>query len=284
MINKIGIIGSSGLIGSALKKQLNKFEIIEIPGRSLYESPDMIAQRIENIDVIINLAGYSINGRWTRKRKELIYVSRVKLTENLVKAIALLKEKPIQLVNASAIGIYNDGAILDEASIDYADNPLARLVKEWEGKANEVKKLSVRLTIIRTGIVLSRNGGAYKMLKRIIKMGLGGIIGSGKQGYSFILLDDLVRAIELIINNQIEGIVNLVCPEPVDNKTFIKEMAKKLNRPAIFTVPGFVIKALFSEGSVFLLKGQKVLPGVLIKNNFKFVGNNLKSCLDILEK
>lgn len=284
MIKKIGIIGSRGLIGSVLKEQLNKFEVIGIPGRSLYRSPDIIAKYLENLDVIINLAGSSINGRWTKKRKERIFLSRVSLTENLINAIALLKRKPFRLINASAIGIYSDSLISDEEIFDYADNPLAQLVKDWEEKANIVKDLSVRLTIIRTGIVLSGKGGAYKLLRRIIKVGLGCIMGSGKQGYSFILIDDLTRAIEFIIINEIDGIVNLVSPEPVDNEIFIKAIAKKLNRPAIFRIPGFVIKALFSEGSIFLLKGQKVLPGVLLKNNFRFIGNNLKRCLDILEK
>ena len=284
MKKKIGIIGSSGLIGSALKKHLDNFVIIEIPGRSLYGSPELIAKSLENLDVIINLAGHPINGRWTKKRKKLIYESRVSLTANLIRAVAIMEKKPLQLINSSAIGIYRDSIISDEETLEYAENPIARLVKEWEKKAAEIRDLSVKLTIIRTGIVLSRKGGAYKLLRKIIKMGFGGIMGSGRQGYSFILLDDVVRAIEFIVNNQIDGIVNLVSPEPVDNKTFIKAMAGKLNRWSFFIVPGFVIKAIFSEGSVFILKGQKVLPGVLLKNNFRFIGNNLKTCLDILEK
>jgi hypothetical protein len=88
----------------------------------------------------------------------------------------------------------------------------------------------------------------------------------------------------LIINVQIEGIVNLVCPEPVDNRTFIKALAFKLKRPVFFTIPEFVIEAFLGQGSSFLLQGQKVLPSVLLKNNFRFVGNNLKTCLEILEK
>ncbi len=284
MNKKIGIIGSSGLIGTALKDKLRKYELVEIPGHSLYSSHQLIADKINGLDVIINLAGHSINGRWTSKRKMLIYKSRIELTNNLVQAISLLDHKPSHLINASAVGIYEDGNEHDENSFEYADNPLAKIVIEWESAAKKVSDFNVNLTIMRLGVVFSREGGAYPVTRRIFKLGIGGKIGNGKQGFSFILINDLINAIEFIIDKKIYGVINIVCPEPINNFEFTKEVAFKLNRPAIFTKPSFLIKCLFSSGSVFLLKGQKVLPGKLINQNFKFVGNNLKTCLDILEK
>jgi len=284
MEKQIAIIGATGLIGSALKEHLKKFKIISVPGRSFYDSPESIARKLTDIDLIINLAGYPINGRWTKKRKKEIHKSRIELTSNLVKAISLLDKRPAHLISASAIGIYEDDGLYDESVTDYADNNLAKLVINWESAMRKVKELNVKLTVMRLGIVLSRKGGAYKSIRKIIKLGLGGKMGTGKQGYSFIIIDDVVRAIEFIIDKKIYGVVNLVCPEPVDNLTFIKGIAKKLKRPSIFTLPAWLIKSIFSEGSILILKGQKVIPGVLLKHNFRFVGNNLNSCLDILEK
>jgi uncharacterized protein (TIGR01777 family) len=284
MKNKIAIVGSSGLIGSALKEHLRNYEIISVSGRDLFQPAELFCNKIQHTEIIINLAGYPINGRWTKKRKEMIYKSRIELTNNLVEVISLLNEKPVHMINASAVGIYRDGNLYDESANEFADNSLSKLVMAWESAANKVKEQNVNLTIIRLGIVLSRKGGAYKILRKIIKLGLGGKQGSGKQGYSFILINDLVRAIEFIIEKKIFGVVNLVCPQPIDNVTFVKELAAKLKRPLLFSIPAFILKAIYSEGSILFLNGQKVYPGILSKYNFNFIGNNLKSCIEILEK
>jgi hypothetical protein len=122
------------------------------------------------------------------------------------------------------------------------------------------------------------------LLRKVFKAGMGGIIGSGKQGFSFILIDDLVRIFVFVIRENIYGIVNAVSPLPVDNKIFTMELAKILNRPAIIPVPALFIKLLYGEGSCTILEGQKVIPARLIQKGFSFVGNNLNTCLQILEK
>lgn len=284
MSKKIAIIGSSGMIGSAIKDYLKNYEIITVSGKDLLQPPELFYKVFQDVKIIINLAGYPINGRWTKKRKEMIFKSRVDLTKKLVEAISLLDEKPLHLINASAIGIYRDGNFYDESAEEFADNSLSKLVIAWEAAANKIKDLNIGLTIIRMGVVLSRKGGAYKIFRRIVKLGMGGRFGSGKQGFSYILINDLVRAIELIIEKKIFGIINMVSPQPVDNITFIKELASKLKRPYVFAIPAFVLKTIFLEGSILLLNGQKVYPGVLSKYDFDFFGNNLKSCIEILEK
>lgn len=284
MENKIAIIGSSGLIGSALIEHLSGFHIITIPGKKLYENPESVKNDLVGIDTIINLAGHPVFGRWTKKKKERIYESRVGLSLKLFEILKCLEKKPSHLINASAIGIYRDGFSNDEVSENYSDSELAQIVKSWESATNKIKELNIALTIIRIGMVLSRKGGAYKVQRRIIKLGLGGKLGSGKQGVSFILINDLVNAIKFIIENKIVGIVNLVSPEPVDNYTYIKEIAHKFKIPALFSIPGIFLKIIFKNGSMILLDGQKVYPGVLLRHKFSFMGNNLKKCIEILEK
>jgi uncharacterized protein len=284
MNNKIAIIGSSGLIGSALIENFSNFHITTISGKKLYENPESVKNDLFGVDIIINLAGHPVFGRWTKKKKEKIYASRVGLSLKLFEILCALEKKPAHLINASAIGIYSDGYKNDETSENYSDDELATLVKKWESAASKIKELNIALTIIRLGMVLSRKGGAYKLQRRIIRLGLGGKLGSGKQVVSFILINDLVNAIKFIIENQIYGIVNLVCPEPVNNETFIKEIALKFKVPALLSIPGIFLKILFGYGSQILLNGQNVYPGVLLQHKFSFLGNNLKKCIEILEK
>lgn len=285
MNRKIGIIGAGGLIGKQLKAYLSMENTITlIQSKSLYSKPEELAQKLEGIEVLINLAGYPVAGRWTKKVKSLIYTSRINTTRNLMNAISILDNKPDILINASAVGIYCDGEVMTEQSENFSDNYLALVVKDWEKEAGKCQELGVNLTIIRIGVVLSKQGGAYKLLRGIFKAGLGGTMGSGKQGFSFILMEDLVRAVEFIIYRRIFGIVNAVSPSPVNNKTFTKRLAEILHRPAILPVPAFVLKLIYGEGSCTILDGQKVIPEVLLQNGFEFVGNNLDECLKNLEK
>ncbi len=283
MKHKLGIIGAGGLIGSRLILFFDSaYEVRIIKSKKLYLNPEELVSELDGLDIIINLAGYPVSGRWNNAIKKLIYDSRIITTRNLANAINLLKKKPVHYINASAVGIYADGLICDENSQHFADNFLAKVVADWEKEASGVEK--VKFTIIRIGVVLSRSGGAYSLLRKIFKAGAGGIIGNGEQGFSFILIDDLVAAFGFVIENNITGIVNAVSPNPVNNKIFTKELASALNRPSFLTVPGFALRILYGEGSTTVLQGQKVIPSRLVNSGFKFVGNNLKDCLKILEK
>jgi uncharacterized protein len=285
MKQKIGIIGAGGLIGKELQKYLkSSYDIYIIKSSSLYSSPEELASQLKNLDVIINLAGYSVRGRWNKRIKDLIYNSRINTTRNLVNAISVMKTKPMQLINASAVGIYADGAICDENSSHLANNFLAKVINAWEKEANGVKDFNVNLTILRFGVVLSRSGGVYSLLRKIFLFGVGGKMGLGTQGFSYILIDDLVKIVDFVIFRKIFGVVNVVSPIPVNNFIFTQELAKKLKRPALFSIPAVFVKFLYGEGSTIVLEGQKVIPQRLTENEFQFVGNNINTCLHILEK
>ena len=283
MKKTIGLIGAGGLIGTALMNHFeSKYLVRSIKSNLLYSKPTELMSVLEGLDVIINLAGYPIAGRWNKRIKKKIYDSRVKTTKNIVHAINLLEIKPTHYINASAIGIYDDGIICDEISKHISDNFLSRLVKDWEQEVLQIK--NVNYTVIRLGVVLSRKGGAYSMLRRIFKLGIGGPLGSGNQGFSFILIDDLIRVFDFIIENDIYGIVNGVSPTPSTNREFSLKLAKRLRRPVFFRVPSVMLKLILGEGAITVLKGQKVIPKILLDKQFTFDGNNLNDCLTILEK
>jgi uncharacterized protein (TIGR01777 family) len=282
---KIALIGSGGTIGKELVKYLEQYyEIKIIKSKFLYVDAGILSSLIEGVNIIINLAGYPISGRWNKKKKRLIYSSRIETTRNLVTAIAMMETKPELLISASAIGIYGDGELCDENSTHFANNFLSKLVSDWEEEASKVKLSGVSLSILRLGVVLSLNGGAYKLLRKVYKIGAGGILGKGNQGFSFILIDDLLKIIHFVIEKNLTGIINAVCPAPVTNAEFSKELSCFLNRPAIIPTPAFVLKLVLGEGHTVLLDGQLVIPARLLQNGFSFVGNNLNSCLKILEK
>lgn len=283
MLKKIGIIGAGGLIGNALQTYFrNKYSIFIIKSERLYGSPELLLPMLEGLDVIINLAGYPVAGRWNASIKKKIYNSRIITTRTLVSAINLLQVKPSLYINASAIGIYSDGESCDEDSKLFSDNFLAKLVKDWENEVSMARNVDTAL--LRIGVVLSRDGGAYALLRKIFNLGIGGKMGSGKQGFSFILIDDLVRIFEFVIENKLKGVINAVSPTPVNNGIFSNELAKVLHRPAFLIVPSIFIKLLYGEGSITILEGQIVVPKRLIELNFDFLGTNLETCLKILEK
>ncbi len=282
---KIGVFGAGGFIGTEVVKYLKlSFDVTPLKSSLLYLDPYELSVYLKNLNIIINLAGHPVSGRWTKSKKRKIYVSRVSTTKNLVDAIALLDKKPIQLINASAIGVYADKTIYDENSIDYAENFLSEVVLSWEKEANEVVKFGTNLTLIRIGVVLSRKGGMYSMIRKIFKIGFGGKLGNGAQGFSFILLNDLVKVFSFTIENNVYGIVNGVCPTPSTNLEFTKLLAFVLRRPAFFSVPSFVLRLLLCEGSSIVLEGQRVIPNRLISAGFTFEAENLYDSLKILEK
>ncbi len=281
----VGIIGAGGLIGSELVKYLSKdFQVRIVKSSMLYGDTDKLAISLEGTDFIINLAGFPIAGRWNRKVKNLIYASRIDTTKNLVKAVGLMKKKPIKLLNASAVGLYADGLICDETSLHFANNYLAKVVIDWEKEAYDVLKFGTKLCILRFGVVLSNSGGAFKILRKIFWLGIGGVIGNGKQGFSFILIDDVVRIVHRIISTDADGIFNVVCPQPSTNSEFSHKLASSLNRPCVFKIPSFVLRLVLREGSSTLLVGQKVIPARLHSEGYQFIGNNLKECLNNLVK
>lgn len=282
---KIGLIGAGGLIGSELHQSFSSaFEVKVIKSATLYLPTSELSVELNGLDIIINLAGHPVAGRWTSVKKQKIFSSRINTTRNLVDAIQLLEKKPFHVINASAVGIYPDGVKSDEFSTTFSDNYLSFVVRMWETEVRKLAEQDINFTIIRIGVVLSNRGGFYSKIIPLFKLGLGGKMGSGNQGFSFIWIKDLVSAVNFIIARKLFGVVNLVSPESVSNAEFTYTLAKLYKKPAFLAVPEFALKALLKDGASIILEGQYVSPKRLIDEGFDFEAKNLLDCLRFLEK
>lgn len=289
---KILIGGGSGLIG---RKLINFYENTEItvltrnPNKTfpknckkLIWDGKTIPETSENFDVLINLSGAGIADKaWTPKYKKAIIDSRINTSQAFVKFIEQSNEKPKVFINASAVGFYGFGTneTVDENS-PAGNDFLAEVSEKWE---NAAKNDVVRTALLRTSVVLSKEGGALKKMLLPFKFFLGGKVGSGKQAFPWIHIDDEIRAIDFCIQNQdIAGAVNLVSPQIIDNKEFTKALAKALKVFAIFPVPGFILKIVLGERAKLLLNGQKVKPKKLLDSGFEFKYPEISKALDNL--
>ena len=277
------IAGASGLIGQALSDFLkNKgYEVIDLKRPQDWdpEKGQINLELLEGSDVIINLAGESIMGYWTEAKKERIRKSRVDATQVIVEAINKLKNPPKLLLNASAIGYYGDsGEVIVNELSSPGSNFLSSVVKDWEIIASQA---TCRTVFLRFGVVLSKKGGALKMMLMPFKLGLGGTLGSGNQYMSYIMLSDLVGAAYHIINQpEISGPVNIVASESITNREFTETLGKVLNRPTILPMPEFAVKTLLGDmGNELFLASERVDPTVLKKSGFKWKSENLEDAL-----
>jgi uncharacterized protein (TIGR01777 family) len=271
---KIKITGISGYLGISISDELKKqgHEVTGIERKLIYGSPAILSKEIENTDVIINLAGAPVFQRWTKRNKKLIYESRIRTTGNLVQAINALQEEnqPKKFISASAIGIYKPGFNHDEKSSNFDDGFIGTVAKDWEDASNELSS-NVKKTIFRIGLVLGKNAKTITNLLLPIKLGLGATLGNGKQPFPFIHEKDVIRAFVWAVNNLTKsGTFNLVSPESITNKDFTKALAKALNRPAIFSIPGFVLKMFLGEAAVLLTQSPEVEPMNLLEEGFRF--------------
>ncbi|HLW85270.1 MAG TPA: TIGR01777 family oxidoreductase [Candidatus Sulfotelmatobacter sp.] len=241
-------------------------------------SPDAVS----GFDAVIHLAGESIIGRWTAAKKQSIRESRVAGTRNLAQALANAKVKPQVFISSSAIGYYGDRAdeILKEES-SAGSGFLPEVCREWEEATEAAAKAGIRTVQIRTGIVLSATGGALAKMLPPFKLGLGGILGNGRQWMSWIDIQDMVGGIQHILKTvQLRGPVNMAAPAPVTNVEFTKTLASVLSRPAIFPVPAFMVKLAFGEmGETVLLGSQRVEPGQLVASGYPFQFRELRVSL-----
>lgn len=241
-----------------------------------------------NVDIIINLAGANLSAkRWTDSYKQDIVESRLNLTENLMAWIKQQKNKPHTLINGSAIGFYGarGNEELDEQSTSGSGSEFqVRLCSQWENIAYRAENYGLRVCCIRTGPVLGDEGALQKMLMPF-KYGLGGKLGSGNQYFSWIHIDDEVRAImHLIKRPDLQGSFNLTSPQPVTNQQLTNALGKALNRPTIATVPAFALKLLVGEMSHMLLTGQRVLPKKLLDSGFEFHYPDIDSAIENILK
>jgi uncharacterized protein (TIGR01777 family) len=290
---KIAISGATGLVGGELIASLKAAGHSTLTlsrrnagaGSVLWDPAKGITPlgALEGVDTVVHLAGENIAGsRWTAAVKERIRSSRVEGTRNLVKSLASLKSPPKSLVCASAIGFYGHRGDerLDESS-SVGSGYLADVCNAWESEAMEAEKLGIRVVRLRIGVVLSKKGGALAKMLLPFKLGVGGIIGSGKQYWSWIGLNDLVRIISFCLENEaISGAVNAVSPNAMTNYDFTKAVGAVLHRPTIFPMPAFAARLALGEmADDLLLSSIRVEPHKLQSLGFQFAQPDLTSCL-----
>lgn len=223
-------------------------------------------------DGVVNLAGEPLIGRWTRKRVQAITESRVQLTERLVHAMRYAEHQPPVFVSGSAVGYYGDRGeeALTERSAP-ADDLLARLCRDWERAALAAEPAGARVVLLRTGIVLGREGGALARLLLPFRLGVGGPIGSGRQYMPWIHLHDHVEMmVAALTDDRFSGPVNVSAPAPVTNREFSRALGRALHRPAFMPLPAFALRLALGEASGVLLSGQRAVPEKALKLGFAF--------------
>lgn len=236
--------------------------------------------RLGGFDGVVNLSGESINQRWTAKAKKRIVSSRTDAAERLADCIGRMSAPPPVVVNASGISLYGHSGdrVFDESSPAMPADFLGETVVSWETAADRIP--AERLVKLRIGLVLSRSGGAFGLIRLPYRLFFGGRIGNGKQGLPWIHLQDMVSLILFSLDHpEVSGPVNAVAPDPVTNDEFGRALGKAIRRPHWFPVPGWALKLALGEMSTLVLSGQKAMPRVALSHGFEFAFPKLEEAL-----
>jgi uncharacterized protein (TIGR01777 family) len=300
------ITGGTGLIGRPLSAALvaeghdvtvlsrNPDKVKDMPaGVKLApwdgQSAQGWGQLADGADAIINLAGENLSGgRWSKEMKQKIRQSRTRAGKAVMEAISAAVVKPKVLVQSSAVGYYGtdtgDKAITESASP--GNDFLSKVCFDWEASTAAATRMGVRRPVLRTGVVLANEGGAFPKLLLPFKLFAGGPLGNGKQWLSWIHIEDEVRAIQFALTNeQAEGPLNLAAPNPVTNSEMAKKIGEVMGRPSFVPAPGFAIKMALGEMSVLVLQGQRAVPAKLQALGFQFKYETIEPALrDLLDK
>lgn len=286
--NKIAISGATGFIGSALNSFFakNNFTVVKINRSDFSHSPKKLANKIKGCNIIVNLAGAPVNHKWTDSYKNEILASRINTTRKLVRAIGILEQKPELFISASAVGIYDSFEVHDEFSTNYDNNFLGSVCRKWEAEAFKSRSFSnVRLCIIRLGVVLGKEGGAFPKIVKPFRYGFGAKLGDGHQLFPYIHINDVLSAIwYLIKNEEASGIYNLVAPQMISNLEFTAALQQKLKKSLLPSIPESLIRFMYGEGAETILTGQKVIPKRLQNNGFIFEYPDITSVISNLIK
>ena len=296
---KFLISGATGLVGTRLVRHLadrghtvnfltmrrEELEMFGDAAQGFMWNPSLKAfdmRSLSGVGTIIHLAGAPISKPWTNDYKKQILSSRVDSARLLLEAVKTHGHTVTHFISASAIGIYKNSLTLvhDESSIAYADGFLADVVKQWEHAADAFGELGISVTKVRTGLVLSADGGALPQLAKPIKWGLGSPLGSGGQMQSWIQIDDLVRIYTFVAENQLSGVYNAVAPKAVSNRELVEQLARRLKRPLwLPAVPEFALKIALGERYRLLVESQHVMPTKILQAGYPFKFETLPSAL-----
>jgi len=283
---KVLILGGTGFVGSHLKSYLTqKGHLVVSLGRKAFTKEFNLVNAVNNQDIVIMLVGENIGKRWSKSYKKSLLDSRVITSKQLKNAIEQCEHKPKRILTASAIGIYPENDCqhpMDESITVYGDNFLANLVKAWEKENNQLEPKPLTM---RFGVVLGKGGGALSKMLLPFKLGLGGPVAGGKQCFSWIHINDLVRAIEyLMTKDELSGVFNLTAPTPLSNYQFGKALANELSRPYLIPLPLWQLKLMFGEGAQVLTHSSAILPKKLTDNGFRFEFTTAKDALNHILK
>jgi uncharacterized protein (TIGR01777 family) len=311
-VMRVVILGGSGFIGSHLAQLLvrERYKVTVVSRRPITSAKDKepefvsyaqwdgssieeLVSIVEKADAVVNLIGEGIaDKRWTPERKASILSSRISSASVLCKAIQLADPKPEVVVQASAIGYYGfkyerkDKIEIDEFS-EQGTGFLSEVCKQWEDTILPVKSIIPRLAIIRSGIVLGRNGGFLKKQTPLFEMGLGATVGRGEQPFSWIHIDDEVGAIaHLIKNKKASGVYNLVAPNFCTYASFVRDFGYALRRPTFLSIPAWFVLLLFGTemADEVILGGKMVVPHRLLESGYHFKYSLLQDALEVIVK
>lgn len=281
---KVAVAGSSGLIGTALVEALGRegHEVVRLVRRDLRANDEVRWQpgspldpaALTGVDAAVNLAGAGVGDkRWSPAYKKVLLDSRVDTTHTLAVALAALDPRPRVFVAGSAVGYYgadHGDRVLDE-SAPAGEDFLARLCVRWEAAAAPAAEAGIRVVHARTGVVLDGSGGAAQRMFPLFKLGVGGKLGSGRQYWSVISLEDQVRALVFLLTaDGVAGPVNLTAPEPTTNAKVTQAIGRAMHRPTLVPAPAFAIKAVLGEFAGSVLGSQRVVPKALLAAGFTF--------------
>ena len=292
---KIAVTGASGLIGAALLPALRGegHEVVRLVRRTAHAVDEVTwdpaagrldPQALADVDAVVHLAGAGVGDRrWTSSYRALVRDSRVDGTTTVARALAAAPRRPRVLLSGSAVGFYGDtGDRAVDESAPSGDGFLAEVCRAWEASTAPAEEAGVRVAHLRTGVVLSRDGGALAKQLPVFRAGLGGQLGHGRQYVSWISVHDQVAAIRYLLTaDDVRGPVNLTAPEPATNRDFGRALGAALRRPALARVPGVALRVAlggFAEEAV--LAGQRVLPAVLQRAGYRFRHPGLPAALD----
>jgi len=277
--------GAGGFIGKQLRRRFeaNGWEVLSLGRRDFLLPDEALAAKIEGADAVINLAGAPIDRRWSRRYKALMRSSRIDTTQKLVSAAARLERRPSCFIGTSAVGIYSDKGWHDELSSDYAYDFLGQLCLEWEAASTGARELGIRTVIFRFGIVLSKEGGMLRRMLLPFRLGLGGVVGSGKQYLSWVHIDDLCEAyLRALTDGEMRGIYNLTAPRVSTNYELTKTLGAVLRRPTLMRLPYGLLSLVFGEGAQVIAGGQWAIPKRLLDAGFVFRFQTIRDALDDL--